>query len=157
MGDRGPIGETGPRGEKGLDGRDAAPGRDGAPGAKGDPGRDGKDGISREEFLKAVYEAREEGLNKLFNELNVEGRIWKLGDKVIGKSFSLEFKGQWKEDMDYERGDVVQHSGHMWHANEDGVKHMPGQGNGWTQVVKRGRDGRDANGVRSGDSVVRLP
>lgn len=136
---------VGPRGADGSDGRDgrdappASPGRDGAPGA---PGRDGKDGITADEFEKAIAAAEERAAERILKSLEFDGRVFKIGGRVLGKAAVMEFKGQWVQDGKYEKGDTVQHSGHMWHCNDDGVTHMPGQGSGWTIAVKRGRDGK---------------
>lgn len=59
-------------------------------------------------------------------------------------SFDLEFpipvyRGVWKAGG-YVRGDVVTWGGHMWHC-DDPTEAKPGE-DGWTQCVKKGRDGR---------------
>jgi hypothetical protein len=45
----------------------------------------------------------------------------------------------------YHEGNLVTHDGSMWHCNRE-TDSKPGQSDAWTLCVKRGRDGRDANG-----------
>lgn len=162
----GAVGSVGPQGEKGLDGvhgkdgrdgidgkdglagiagRDGLPGRDGLAGALGEKGLDGKDG--------------RDGTNGLdgfgFDDLDVthdgeRGFTFRFtkGERVKGFSFALPvliFRGVFEESKAYERGDVVQFGGHLYHAKTatsirpseltDGMKD-------WTLMVRRGRDGK---------------
>jgi hypothetical protein len=57
----------------------------------------------------------------------------------------IKYVGVWKASDEYKPGNVVTHSGSMWHANivTKGVK--PGDGNMFTLCVKRGRDGKSGD------------
>lgn len=64
-------------------------------------------------------------------------------------SFELEFpipiyRGVFREDGEYRRGDLVTWAGSMWHCDEPtGAKPRDGE-KGWTLAVKAGRPGKDA-------------
>jgi len=89
----------------------------GPPGPRGEKGTDGKDG--------------RDGANG-----------------APGRDGAVNYKGVFQRGTDYAKGDLVTHDGSLWHANHDlalgtGLA-APGDGsNGWTLVVKRGRDGKD--------------
>lgn len=145
VGPKGATGEAGLRGERGEKGMDGIMGRDGSPGrdgAKGDPGRDGKDGISREEFEKAMRAAREEGVAEALGMIAFDGRSLSIGERSFRLPI-MEFKGYWKEGVPFEKGDVVQYGGQIWHCNADAPDHGPASGSGWTLMVKRGRDAKE--------------
>ena len=58
---------------------------------------------------------------------------------------TLAYKGTFQRGASYAAGDLVTHSGSLWHANEDIGLAVPGDGSGgWTLMVKRGADGKDA-------------
>ena len=52
--------------------------------------------------------------------------------------------GVWAVGL-YHEGNLVTHDGSMWHCNRE-TNSKPGESDAWTLCVKRGRDGRDANG-----------
>lgn len=59
-------------------------------------------------------------------------------------SAGLRFQGVFTQGKAYEPGDVATWDGSSWHCNEP-TTGKPGDGSkGWTLMVKRGRDGRDA-------------
>lgn len=56
----------------------------------------------------------------------------------------LQYCGVYVDGRTYERGDLVTYGGSAWHCNEPTTT-RPGDGaKGWTLMVKRGRDGKDA-------------
>lgn len=58
-------------------------------------------------------------------------------------------RGVWRADGKYERGDCVTSDGSLWIAREDNPAHEPGKGAQWRLAVVRGRNGRDANRMRT--------
>lgn len=146
QGPPGPPGERGEKGDPGPAGKDGAPGRDGRDGAKGDPGRDGKDGapgkdgITQEEFEAAVQKA----VAGVLAEIQFDGKTMDIAGRKV--AFPVpEYRGVWRETMEYERGDFVTWAGSVWHCNERCKGEKPGEASTiWTLAVKRGRDGRSA-------------
>lgn len=73
---------------------------------------------------------------------------WKMASGAVG---SLEmripvplYKGIWKEDEAYQRGDTTTRDGSTWILMSDQQKGRPGdEGSGWQLSVKRGTNGRD--------------
>ena len=72
-----------------------------------------------------------------------------IAEKSSGATIKTDFtlpvmiyRGVFKAEETYERGDSVTWGGSLWHCNEpDGSK--PGEGNkSWQLVAKRGRDGK---------------
>lgn len=64
-------------------------------------------------------------------------------DGVDGMA-GLEYCGVYVDGRSYDRGDLVTWGGSAWHCNE-ATATKPGDGSkGWTLMVKRGRDGKDA-------------
>jgi len=60
----------------------------------------------------------------------------------------LRYCGVFVDGKDYDLGDGVTWAGSLWHCNGPTTS-RPGEGSKvWTLIVKRGRDGRDAPGVR---------
>lgn len=54
----------------------------------------------------------------------------------------LAYRGVWTEGEQYERGSIVTHGGSAWHADAKTSLKPPSPD--WTLMVKKGRDGRDA-------------
>lgn len=54
------------------------------------------------------------------------------------------YKGVWKDETEYERGDTCTYDGSVWHCNEP-TRERPGTSRDWTLAVQHGRD---AKGVR---------
>lgn len=153
-GEVGPQGERGERGEKGADGlmgRDGLPGVPGATGVQGPPGEKGADGLNGRdgtlEQLKAVWDG-ERTLMLCF----------KNGDPIEGGVITFDIplhRGVYLAGKAYDRADQVTWGGSIWMANERTVT-KPGESKEWTLVVKRGRDGKDAQPLTTGVPVVRL-
>jgi hypothetical protein len=62
--------------------------------------------------------------------------------------------GTWSAG-DYKRGNFVTHGGSVWHCNAN-TSGKPGEDLVcWTLAVKRGRDGKDANGAVAADPPAR--
>ncbi len=55
---------------------------------------------------------------------------------------ALEYRGIWKADTKYEHGAIVTHDGSAWHAEVGSTAILPGDGNCWKLMVKRGKDAR---------------
>jgi hypothetical protein len=57
----------------------------------------------------------------------------------------LDWKGVWSPDTHYTARSLVTHNGSVFYAQSKVAKGvMPGEGEGWKLIVKRGRDGKDA-------------
>lgn len=70
----------------------------------------------------------------------LEDRVQQLEERP-----SVEYRGSWKADEKYRRGDLISHAGSVWHCELAGSGIVPGEGaTGWRLAVKRGRDGKDA-------------
>lgn len=108
-------------------------GKDGDPGA---PGKDGTDGFGWEDMDEVLAD---DGRTII--------RRYVHGDKI--KEFRHKFavpldRGVYKDDTDYEKGDMVSWAGSSWIAQQDGKGQKPDNGGGyWRLHVKRGRDGKD--------------
>jgi hypothetical protein len=143
-GDRGEKGDPGDPGPAGAarDGRDGLPGRDGEKGLDGLPGRDGKDGLGFDD-LGVDYDG----------ERTVTLRYVR-GDDV--KAFPLVlpvpiYRGVYRPDQNYARGDQVTFGGSIWHCNQPSEE-KPGDGSAaWTLAAKRGRDGRNGKDGEKGE------
>lgn len=108
-------------------------GKDGAPGA------DGKDGFSLDSFDA---------------ELMKDGRTVLLKFEQGERAYSVElgipamiYRGVFREDQTYSKGDTVTFGGSLWHCDaEPTVGTKPdaiGEHKAWTLCAKKGRDGRD--------------
>jgi len=80
----------------------------------------------------------------------VDERTIKMGFTYgeVKHSFELAipamiYRGVWREDGVYDRGDTATWGGSLWHCDKDGCTTKPDAGD-WTLAAKRGRDGRDA-------------
>ena len=162
----GQDGEPGKPGKDGAPGKDGEPGRDGVgvagamidragnlvitcsngaicelgavAGANGDPGRDGRDGFSLSNFDATLMG---------------DGRTVLLSFESADQSFAVElaipamiYRGVWRDDQDYQRGDTVTWAGSLWHCDVDKTSEKPdGSEKHWTLAAKRGRDGKEAS------------
>jgi hypothetical protein len=162
----GKDGEPGKPGKDGAPGKDGEPGRDGVGvasalidragnlvitcsngatcelgavvGKNGDPGRDGRDGFSLSNFDATLMD---------------DGRTVLFSFEGADQSFAVElaipamiYRGVWREDQAYERGDTVTWAGSLWHCDADDTSEKPdGSEKHWTLAAKRGRDGKDAS------------
>lgn len=108
-------------------------GKDGAP---GENGKDGQDGLGWEDMDEALSD---DGRTVI--------RRYVHGDKI--KEFRHKFaipldRGVYKDDTDYEKGDMVSWAGSSWIAQKDNKGQKPDSAGGcWRLAVKRGRDGKD--------------
>jgi hypothetical protein len=67
-----------------------------------------------------------------------------------GRSFrfslpAIIWRGLWRADTKYERGDAVTYDGSLWITTEDSPAHEPGKGPQWRVAAMKGRNGRDAS------------
>lgn len=157
-------------GEPGRPGKDGSPGKDGKPGQDGvgvagamidrcgnlvitcsngaicelgpvagkdgDPGRDGRDGFSLSSFDATLME---------------DGRTVVLSFDGAEQTFAVElalpamiYRGVWRDDRAYQRGDTVTWAGSLWHCDAAETSEKPeSQEKHWTLAAKRGRDGKD--------------
>jgi len=60
----------------------------------------------------------------------------------------LRYCGVFVEGKAYDLGDAVTWAGSLWHCNAETTTRPGESSKVWTLIVKRGRDGRDAAGVR---------
>lgn len=154
-GDKGDPGEPGPPGaigEPGLPGDAGRDGRDGLPGIQGEKGLDGKDGRDGVDGKDGL------GFDDLRVEFDGERTltfIFERGDQVQRyevKLSSMLYRGVWRDDVAYEKGDVTTYGGGMWHCNEDAfISERPDRSKNWQLAVKRGRDGKDGKDGGPGD------
>ncbi len=113
-----------------------AAGKDGTPGRDGVDGRDGQDGVG---FDDASVD---------FDGERTVTLKFQKGDRI--KSYPIVFpimrqRGVYIDGKSYMQGDVTTWAGSQWHCDADETTTKPGDGaKGWTLVVKRGRDGKDA-------------
>lgn len=170
-GERGPQGERGDKGLDGKDGRDGREGKDGRDGkdaadiiplpvinaerayAAGtwaahrgglwvaDKTTAGMDGWRC--VMNGVCEQR----NELLEDERTMRCTTVLSD---GREFVSEhkspvvlYRGVWRANKLYDRGDEATHDGSTWHCNADGSTQRPGTGSDWTLAVKRGNHGKD--------------
>lgn len=77
-------------------------------------------------------------------EIQFDGKTMDIAGRKV--AFPVpEYRGVWRETMEYERGDFVTWAGSVWHCNERCKGEKPGEASTiWTLAVKRGRDGRSA-------------
>ena len=117
-------------------GKDGEHGRDGQDGKDGEKGVDGRDGFTLEDFDCEAIDERTVLLK------------FSRGD--VTHSYELAFpvpvyRGVFQPGP-HERGDVVTWGGSLWHCDK-ATEEKPGAGEGWTLMVKKGRDGKDAKGA----------
>lgn len=158
-GEKGDPGEPGEAGLNGNDGRDGADGKDGAGIAdllrdqdgnlvatftdgrlknlgpiQGKDGQNGKDG-----FELSDYDEWFEDDGRTLVRRFVVGEDFK---EFRHQTVLPRYRGVYKEGETYTRGDVTTWGGHSWHCDKDGAG-KPDAGD-WSQMVKKGRDGKDA-------------
>jgi hypothetical protein len=61
---------------------------------------------------------------------------------------TMQYCGVWEAGQAYGIGDFVTHAGSLW-ACRAPTEARPGTSPAWTLAVKRGRDGRDGDDIRS--------
>lgn len=113
------------------DGRDGLAGRDGKDGTNG---IDGKDAVpfTMDDFAVNRCDARTYELS------------FQRGE--IEHAFEIKFavpiyRGVYREQDQYEPGDMVTWGGSVWHCDKE-TGDKPGLGDAWTLAVKKGRDAR---------------
>jgi hypothetical protein len=99
----------------------------------GEKGLDGRDGFSLDDFDCEPVDERTMRLKFTRGE---ETHSYELVFPVP------VYRDVYKEDTEYERGDMVTWGGAVWHCDAP-TKDKPGTEN-WTLAVKKGRDGKDA-------------
>lgn len=102
----------------------------------GEDGKNGRDGFSIDDFDCRVLE--DDRTIELSFKSGENEHIAQL------KWPTAIYRGVYKEDTEYERGDEVTWGGSQWHCDQP-TKDKPGTEN-WTLAVKKGRDGKDAKG-----------
>lgn len=83
---------------------------------------------------------------------------WTRGDEVAERKIVLShmiYRGVFKTDAEYVRGDCVTYDGSTWHCNEP-TTGKPGMSKAWSLTTKRGKDGRDGNSLPPTTGPVRL-
>lgn len=110
-------------------GRDGVDGQDGAPGPTG------------------------LGFEDVDVNLDADGRTLVIsfvrGD--LAQTFEIElpamvYRGVFEAGREYRAGDAVSFGGSAWVCSHTPTSIRPGEGDGWTLAVKRGRDGKDFAG-----------
>lgn len=161
--EKGEKGEPGERGEKGEPGKDGADGKDGLGLANALIDREGN-------LIVTFTDGRDKNLGTVVGKDGADGVNGKDGETFTLDEFDVEriddrtikmgfakgdimysweldlpvviYRGVWREDEIYQRGDMTTWGGSIWHCNEDNCTSKP-DGGSWTLAVKKGRDGRD--------------
>jgi collagen type III alpha len=173
-GDAGTPGDRGEKGMDGRDGRDGKDGRDGTPGRDGaeiqpmpaiDPEKTYPQGVwakhagglwlSRAQTDgMAGWDCIVNGISDVSVDPGEELRSFTMtircsNGAVIERMVSVPtmiYRGIWKAEEAYHRGDTVTRDGCTWVLNADEQAGYPGEvgkDTGWAMAVKRGRDGKD--------------
>lgn len=114
------------------DGRDGLPGRDGKdgqPGAAGSDGADGQDGVGFDDWT-CEYDGE--------RSFTFAARA---GDREKRFTFAVPvplYRGVFKAEQGYDRGDCVTHDGAVWIARSAPIGKPGAVGSGWQLAVKRG-------------------
>jgi hypothetical protein len=98
--------------------------------------KDGLDGIG---FDDMDFEVRDDGCYIVF----IKGEI----EKEARLPIPID-RGVYKEGQTYRKGDGVTWGGSFWFAQEETTE-KPDSGKGWRLAIKKGRDGKDADGKGS--------
>jgi hypothetical protein len=124
-------------------GRDGLPGNPGRQGPRGEDGIDGKDGMPGRDGL-AVESIRCEVIDRRTQKLVLRSSDGSEFEAPIVLDGMLIDAGIHKTGEQYDKGDAVTRGGSYWVANVN-TKATPGESTDWRLVVKRGRDGKDAD------------
>jgi integrin beta 3 len=143
-------------GRDGVNGIDGAPGKDGIDGRNGVDGQPGVDGRAGVDGKAGDPGPAGLGFDDLDVEMSEDGRalVLKFAREGVSQSFELDlptmiYRGVYRPETDYVRGDAVTFGGSVWVANQP-TQARPGETEGaWTLAVKRGRDGKDFAGPRA--------
>ncbi len=95
--------------------------------------------------LAALQSMRSELVREVAKQLS--DRVTDLEDRLAAAGPSLKFAGVYQRTSTYQQGDVVTHAGSAWVALAPvAANASPGNGEArWQLMVKRGRDGKDAD------------
>jgi hypothetical protein len=124
-------------------GRDGLPGNPGRQGPRGEDGIDGKDGMPGRDGL-AVESIRCEVIDRRTQKLVLRASDGSEFEAPIVLAGMVIDAGIHKTGEQYDKGDAVTRGGSYWVANVN-TKATPGESTDWRLVVKRGRDGKDAD------------
>jgi hypothetical protein len=124
-------------------GRDGLPGNPGRQGPRGEDGIDGKDGMPGRDGL-AVESIRCEVIDRRTQKLVLRASDGSEFEAPIVLEGMVIDAGIHKTGEQYDKGDAVTRGGSYWVANVN-TKATPGESTDWRLVVKRGRDGKDAD------------
>ena len=164
----GPPGEKGDPGEPGEKGADGNDGRDGADGKNGADGSGIADLLRDQDgnLVASFTDGRLKNLGPIQGKDGQNGRDgfeltdydeWFEDDGrtlvrrfVVGEDFKEfrhqtvlpRYRGVFKQGDDYTRGDIATWGGSAWHCEKD-TTDKPDSAD-WSQMVKKGRDGKDA-------------
>ena len=112
------------------------PGRDGMPGRPGTPGEDGRPGVGIDQV---GIEQTDKRTHTLILKMT-DGERYEMPVVLDGM---LSDEGVHRPGGQYVKGDCVTHGGSYWVAKKETAE-TPGKSEDWRLVVKRGRDGKDA-------------
>lgn len=145
-GSPGDRGLDGPPGKDGRDGRDGQAGLNGKDGEPGRDGADGKDGLGFDDM-------HVEDFADHFEIRFVQGERSKIFPlrKPPSRSLVDSYRGIWRDEISYSKGDCVTHGGSLHLAHDDSVGAKPGTSPAWQCIVKRGNDGRNGKDGEKGD------
>jgi hypothetical protein len=118
-------------------------------------GRDGRDGIDGQVGAAGL------GFDDLDVSLGEDGRTLaiKFEREDVAEIFELElpvviYRGVFSPDREYRPGDCVTFGGSAWVCGGSPTSTRPGEGDGWTLAVKRGRDGKSLTGPLAAKAVA---
>lgn len=117
------------------------------PGPQGDSGEPGRDGLGFDDLAFSYDGERTIIAN------------FKRGTSVKEVKMIVPFpiyRGVFKSDQQYARGDVVTFGGSAWVAQRD-TSDKPESGDAWQLAIKRGRDGKDGKDGDKGERGLEGP
>jgi integrin beta 3 len=113
-------------------------------------GRDGVDGTNGAPGAAGL------GFEDLDVSIGEDGRTLEIRFErgEVAETFELElpvmiYRGVFDPDRGYRPGDCVSYGGSAWVCSGANTSARPGEGDGWTLAVKRGRDGDRASPGRA--------
>lgn len=115
------------------------PGRDGLPGRPGTPGEDGRDGVGIESVDITTLGDRKRQLIVMLSDGTAFRKEVEFDGMVLDRDV-------YRTGVSYEKGDAVTYAGSYWIAKRD-TKDSPKGSDDWRLVVKKGRDGKDADAL----------
>lgn len=133
----------------------ASLGRDGLPGVQGPVGEKGLDGARGADGMHG-RDGTLENLKATFDGERTVTLCFKNGDPIEGGVIKFNIpldRGVYMAGKAYEQADMVTWGGSTWICQETTTA-KPGESKSWRLCVKRGRDGKDANGAGPGPLPV---